>query len=280
MLAAQPNRPRDEAGLGHHSTDVELVDSRIPHRIALAGGWIDQPFLSRHNPAPPGSMVVVSLEPVIWFMDRCGMAGSTRRIATKIWNGSLPNRPAADLVRELYAAENAGKIEPSGSQDMIGLVYPGISRLDYRVDVEDGAFPAHIESTCDPEVVRWVEEVLHLVPINQRPQGYNPLGAKNLVPQWICELGESGKACFDAILRKDVDGLGASMNRCMQCWEALLPYTVTHPTINIDLKAVLSWFQARYPGAMYSGCGGGYMIVASEKPVRSSLRIKVRIPSS
>jgi hypothetical protein len=29
--------------------------------MALAGGWIDEPFVSRHNPEPPGFMVVVSL---------------------------------------------------------------------------------------------------------------------------------------------------------------------------------------------------------------------------
>ncbi|MGA2185720.1 MAG: hypothetical protein ABSH47_22095 [Bryobacteraceae bacterium] len=278
MLVARPPLPlRDRVGAGHQCSDAELVASRIPHRIALAGGWIDQPFLSRHNPAPPGSMVVVALEPVIWFMDRCGMAGSTRRIATKIWDGALPDRPPAELVRELYAAENASKAEPSGSQDMIGLVYPGISRLDYDAGVEGGCFPAHIESNCDPEVAQWVEQVLHLVPINQRPAGYNPLGIKNLSPQWIQDLGETGKECFDAILKKNVRRLGASMNHCMKCWEAILPHTVEHPTINIDLRAILSWFQARYPGAMYSGCGGGYMIVVSEKPAPGSLRVKVRI---
>lgn len=279
LVASQPPPLRDGAESVPRCADVELMDSRIPHRIALAGGWSDQPFLSRRNPSPPGSMVVVGLEPVNWFMDRCGMAGSTRRIATKIWKGVLPDRPPADLVRELYAAENLGKTEPSGSQDMIGLIYPSISRLDYYADVEGGIFPAHIESVCDPEVARWVEKVLHLVPINQRPPGYNPLGVKNLDPQWIRELGETGKACFEAILKGDVHGLGASLSHCMRCWEAILPQTIAHPTINIDLKEILLWFQAHYPGAMYSGCGGGYMIVASETPVRSSLRIKVRIPS-
>ncbi len=179
-------------------------------------------------------------------------------------------------MRELYAAENAGKSEPSGSQDMIGLIYPGISRLDYDAGVEGGVFPSHIESCRDPEVTRWLERVLHLVPINQRPPGYNPLGIQHLDPRWIRELGETGRECFDGIAGRDVAGLGASLNRCMRCWEAILPHTVAHPTIDIDLKAILNWFQARYPGAMYSGCGGGYMLVASELPVPNSLQIQVR----
>jgi hypothetical protein len=255
---------------------ITSVIGNIPHRMALAGGWIDQPFVSRHNPSPPGSMVVVSLEPVLWFMDRCGMASGTRKIALKLWGGTAPGRSPAELVRELYRAENQDKAEPSGSQDMIGLLYPGVSRLDYNMEFEGGYFPAHIESNCDPQIARWLEEVIHLVPISQRPEGYNPLGIKNLDPEWIRQLGQTGKDCFDTIVAKDIGGLAASMNHCMECWEAILPNTVKHPTIQIDLKRILSYYQQRYAGAMYSGCGGGYAIVASEEPVPGSLKVKVK----
>jgi len=67
----------------------------IPNRLQLAGGWIDQPFVSRLNPRPPGSMVVVALEPTFRVMDRAGCASGTRAIATRIWKGKLPNRPPA-----------------------------------------------------------------------------------------------------------------------------------------------------------------------------------------
>ena len=262
---------------GSQSEDIAFIASAIPHRMALAGGWIDQPFISRHNPDPPGSMVVVAMEPAHWFMDRCGMASSTRRIATSLWNGVLPDRPREQLVRELYWAENAGKAEPSGSQDMIGLLYPGVSRLDYDASVDGGRFPAHIESNREPEIAHWVERVFSLVPVNQRPADYTPLDIRNLDAAWIAQLGQSGKDCFNAILNTDIRRLGDSMNHCMRCWEAILPCTVQHPAINIDLKGVLSWFQSRYPGAMYSGCGGGYMIVVSEEPVPGSLRVRVRL---
>jgi hypothetical protein len=255
---------------------IASIIGGIPHRIALAGGWIDQPFISALNPDPPGSMVVVGLEPDRWFMDRCGIASGTRKVALRIWNGVLPERPREDLVRELYRAENDGRPEPSGSQDMIGLIYPGVSRLDYDVAHEGGYFPAHIESNCDPGIAHWLERVLQLAPINQRPEGYNPLGVKNLDPVWIGRLGQTGRSCYEAILSRDVRALGESMNLCMQCWENILPHTVRHPTILMDLKAILANFQSRYPGAMYSGCGGGYLIVASEDDVPGALRVKVR----
>jgi hypothetical protein len=274
---AGPRGPSGTGTLTPSCDDVALIASRIPRRVALAGGWIDQPFLSSHNPNPPGSMVVVAVDPAVVFMDRSGMASSTRRIATRIWNGALPNRPPAELVRELYWAENEGKDEPSGSQDMIGLIYPGVNRLDYDAEVEGGRFPSHIESCCDADVAAWVEKVLHLIPLNQRPAGYNPLGILNLNPEWIAKLGQTGRDCFAAIVGKDVRCLGAAMNQCMACWEAILPHTVAHPSINIDLKGILTWAQGHFPGAMYSGCGGGYLVIASENEVPGAVRLKVRI---
>ena len=250
----------------------------IPYRIALAGGWIDQPFVSRLNPTPPGSMVVISLEPLFPFMERCGMGTSTRKVAMQLWGNRLPDRSPARLVRELYHAENAGKPEPSGSQDMAGLIYPGITRLDYDYAVEGGYFPAQVESNYDPEVARWLESVIHVMPIMQRPDGYGPLGEKHLEAERIRRLGQTGKDCFNAIVGRDAAALGASLNECMVCWEALLPHTVRHPTIKLDLMALLKHYQSRYAGAMYSGCGGGYLFVVADEPVPGSFRVKVRMP--
>ena len=261
------------------SSERNLTDviSEIPYRMAFAGGWIDQPFVSRLNPSPPGSMVVVALEPEFFFMERCGMATGTRNVAIKLWNGVLPERPPFELMRDLYCAENKVKKDPSGSQDMAGLIYPGINRLDYCYNVEGGVFPSHVESNNDPEVARWLENVIHVLPVTQRMHGYNPLGIKNLDSEWIRRLGQSGKDCYDAIVTKDMDVLGKSFNESMKCWEAILPHTVQHPTITIDLMGILKYYQSNYSGAMYSGCGGGYLFVVSEKSIPGSFKIKVRV---
>jgi hypothetical protein len=258
------------------NTGIDQIIGKIPYRMALAGGWIDQPFVSRLNPAPPGSMVVVGLEPVFRFMDRCGMGTSTRRVAAKVWGEGLPDGDPMTLVRELYAAENAGKSEPSGSQDMAGLILPGVNRLDYDFAYEGGYFPVQVESNTDPGVTRWLENNLYLLPVLQRPPGYNPLEVKNLDPEWIRRLGQSGKDCFDAIVSRDRKRLGQSMNECMLCWEMILPCTVRHATINMDLLELLHFYQVRYAGAMYSGCGGGYLIVVSEEPVPGAFQVKIR----
>jgi len=203
----------------------------FPYRIQMAGGWIDQPFVSRLNPKPPGSMVVVSLQPDFFMMDRAGMATGSRHIALKMWNGRLPQGNPAKLVEDLYAEENRGKAEPSGTQDM---------------------------------------------PVLQRPDGYNPLGIKHLDPESVAKLSRSGRDCYAAIVSKDVRKLGASLNLNMECWEKMLPQTVSHPTIKMDLVALLHYYQSKYPGVMFSGCGGGYLLVASDEPVPGSFRVNVR----
>ena len=256
---------------------IDPIIDKMPYRLALAGGWIDQPFVSRFNPEPPGSMVVIGLEPSFRFLERSGMGTSTRAAAKKLWGDRIPEEDPAVLVRKLYAAENQGKSDPSGSQDMIGLIYPGISRLDYDYRIEGGVFPAKIHTIQDEETLKWLEQVIHMIPVNQRPAGYNPLEVKNLDPEWIRRLGESGKACYQAISDRNTLDLGESLNECIRCWAALLPHTLRHSTIRIDLAAILQQYQSRYAGAMYSGCGGGYLVVISEEPLPDAIQISVRL---
>ena len=266
----------NRSSMVEHNQRADIID-KLPYRMAFAGGWIDQPFISAHNPTPPGAMVVVSLEPSIRFMDRCGMGTSTRDVARQLWGDQIPAGNRTLLVRQLYQAENMGKSQPSGSQDMAGLIYPGINRLDYDFNFEGGIFPVHIESCQDPQIAQWLEKVVSMIPVNQRPEGYDPLSIKNLDSVWVRRLGQSGKDCYSAILARDLRGLGESMNECMCCWEALLPYTVRHPSLNLDLMEILQVYQARYAGAMYSGCGGGYLYVVSDEPVPGAFRVKIHV---
>ena len=114
-------------------------------------------------------------------------------------------RPAARIATRPNWCGNctprrtAARAEPSGSQDMIGLIYPGVNRLDYDFAHEGGIFPRHIESQQRPRVARWLEQVIHMLPVAPRPDGYNPLGVKNLDPAWIRRLGAAGQG----LLRRD-----------------------------------------------------------------------------
>jgi hypothetical protein len=221
-------------------------------------------------------MTVVAVEPDFRFMDRAGMATSTRKAAERLWGERLPARDPAALVRELYAAENEGRAEPSGAQDMVGICYPGVSRMDFDAAVDGGVFPVRVETKDDPEIASWIERVIHIVPVAQRPQGYNPLETRRIDSSWVRRLGQSGRECWDAILSRDLKGLGHSFNETMEAWSAMLPGTVRHPTIEVDLEAILAWYRREYGAALYSGCGGGYLFVPTERPVPGSFGIRVR----
>jgi hypothetical protein len=160
---------------------------------------------------------------------------------------------------------------------MIGLVYPGVNRLDYDYRIRGGVFPSHVESCNSLKIARWLSRVLYLIAIEPRPEGYGPLGRKNLNQAWIARLGRSGRDCFDAIVRMDAQALGASLNLTMRCWETILPHTVRHPLLRGDLMAILRAYQKQYFGAMYSGCGGGYLIVVSEEAVPGAFKVTVRV---
>ena len=242
------------------------VIGKIPYRMAFAGGWIDQPFVSRLNPEPAR-------------LDGGGGAGADLPLHGPLRHGhrhpqgghAAVERPPArratrpQLVRELYAAENQGKAEPSGSQDMIGLIYPGVNRLDYDFCLRRRALPrAHrIEQRSARRALAGRGDPHGAG--GAAPEGIIRWAIKNLDPEWIRRLGPIGQGLLRRHPRPWMrSGLGASMNECMQCWEAILPHTVRHPDHHVDLMAILGYYQSRYAGAMYSGCGGGYLFVVSE----------------
>jgi hypothetical protein len=142
--------------------------------------------------------------------------------------------------------------------------------------VEGGVFPTHIESCNSPRVARWLEKVLHLIPIESRPEGYNPLIQRNLDPKWIARLGQSGKDCYDAIVKMDVAALGKALNLSLKCWDTLFPRSMRHDVITLDLMALATAYQLQYHGATYSGPGGGYLIVVSNESVPGSFQVNIR----
>lgn len=60
------------------------------------------------------------------------MATSTRRKAIEIWGNKMPVGDYEKLAKILFAYDNPpGTEEISGSQDSIGLVYPGLAKAYY-----------------------------------------------------------------------------------------------------------------------------------------------------
>jgi len=197
------------------------------------------------------------------------MATSSRKVALEIWGNKFPTGDTINNAKILFGAENPpGSKYISGSQDHIGLLNPGISRLYYN-----GKFwPDKIDSTANKEICGWLSKVLHFIPLEPRPEGYNPIKEKNLSPDIIKELGDAGEQCWECILQKDIAGLGESMTKSFLAWKKMLPHTVP----DYVMKEMEEKYLSDYSGAITSGSGGGYVIVASEKEIDGAIKIKVR----
>lgn len=156
-----------------------------------------------------------------------------------------------------------GKKYISGSQDSIGLIYPGISMLEYNGDY----WPYKITNIKDKKICEWLEKVVHLIPLFPRPINYDPLQIKNIQYETVKKLGESGRQCYDAIMDMNLNLLRKSLIDCMNCWKSMFP-RVLDPIIEERL--------ALYPGLITGAGGGGYIIYTSDSEVQESKKIKVR----
>ena len=255
-----------ETGLPARSSSETKREMRFPYRLCLAGGWVDQPWVSKIY---PGSVVVAQIWPTLDFNNRSGLATSSREIGIKIWGDRYPEGDPLENAKILFGAENPpGKDYISGSQDHLGLLLPGINRLYYN----GGYLPEKIDSTIDKDICDWLSNVIHLVPLKPRPEGYDPLKVMNLKKQFVRELGESGQNCWESILNKDIAGLGKAMTDTLILWKKILPLTVPD---DIMEEMETNYFP-KYHGALTSGSGGGYVFVVSENEVPGAVRIKVR----
>jgi cytidyltransferase-like protein len=255
-----------EPGLPARASSIIKKEMRFPYRLCLAGGWIDQPWVSEIN---PGSVVVAQIWPTADFNNRSGLATSSRDFAIKIWGDRYPDGDPLENAKILFGAENPpGTKYVAGSQDHCGLLLPGINRLHY-----DGAYwPDNIQSSVDKDICDWLTDVINLVPLKPRPEGYDPLKEMHLEKHLIKELGDAGDSCWESIIRKDINGLGKSMSDTLISWKKILPLTVPDDI----MKEMETNYFSNYPGAITSGCGGGYVIVVSEKEVPGAIKIKVR----
>lgn len=251
------------------STQQENTDSKthhwgIPTRLDLAGTWIDQPYVSVHQ---PGWAITISLEPTFEVRDRCGLSTSTRQMIQKIWPMKLPKMDPEMLARLVFCFENhperdGGHI--SGAQDALGICIPGLCRHYY-----DNCFwPEKVESTNDEMTLRFLEEHLVMIPMEPRKPGCSVVEGKDITPVKVKALADAAESCWNAILKKDLGAFAAAFKASFEAQVAMFPGMITptyvgHPEQDNSYIAeaiaqysvmddVLAW---KMPGAG----GGGYM---------------------
>jgi len=92
-----------EPGLPARSSSGTKKELRFPYRLCLAGGWMDQPWVSKIH---PGSVVVAQIWPTMDFNDRSGLATSSRNVGIKLWGDKYPDGDHELNAKLLFGAEN------------------------------------------------------------------------------------------------------------------------------------------------------------------------------
>ena len=190
-------------GLEERSTTQLRQRDFIPYRIDLAGGWHDQPFVSKHY---PGSVITISLEPTLEFNERSGMASSTRRHAREIWGPRIPQGDYEKIAKILFCYDNPpGTKVISGSQDSIGLVFPGLAYAYY----EGEYWPSHIEHRIDEPLLHFIESSLYLVSLGPRFVDYDVLANTSFDRESAKALAHATENHWQAILDRNIVRFGA-----------------------------------------------------------------------
>ena len=253
-------------GLAARSTTALRTVTTMPFRIDLAGGWLDQPFVSKYHPGP---VITVSIEPTIEFNDRSGMASSTRRKAIDLWGPRLPTGDPHRLAKILFAYDNPpGTPFVSGSQDSIGILFSGLNISHYAGEY----WPRRIETVHDELVLQTIEKSLYLVPLGPRVAAFDVLSQTCINRDNAKALSDATLACWDALLRQDVQAFGEAFKAAFNAQIAMFPLMM-----NEMVAEMIAQYKAQALGWKLSGAGGGgYLILVSDKPVENGIRICIR----
>jgi cytidyltransferase-like protein len=248
------------------STTALRTVHQIPFRIDLAGGWLDQPWVSEFY---PGSVITISIEPTLQFNDRSGMASSTRQAAIDMWGPRLPAGNHEKLAKILFCYDNPpGTTIISGSQDAIGIVIPGLAKAHY----EGEYWPAKIDRIGDELSLQFVENSLYLVTLGPRHAEYDVLADTYIDQAGAKLLADATDACWEAIKRKDIEAFGRSIRQSFEAQIAMFP-----TMMNDSVAQLIEEYRDVALGWKLSGAGGGgYLIFVSDKPIENAVRIVAR----
>ena len=247
------------------TTDLRKRDY-LPYRIELAGGWLDQPYVSKHYPGP---VVTLSIEPTLEFNERSGMAGSTRRHARELWGAKIPPGNYEKLAKILFRYDNPpGTKIISGSQDTIGLVFPGLAYAYFDGDY----WPKYIEHRLDEPLLSFLENALYLMPLGPRSVDFDVMANTHFDRAHAKALADATDENWEAILDQDIVKFGSSLRAMFEAQVAMFP-----AMLNERVTAVINKYRDRALGWKLTGAGGGgYLILASDKPIPHAVRIIAR----
>jgi cytidyltransferase-like protein len=248
------------------STTALRQECKIPYRIDLAGGWLDQPYVSCYA---SGSVITICIEPDYEFNDRSGMSTSSRKKAIELWQTDIPNGDKEKLAKTLFCFENPpGSKYISGSQDSLGITMPGLNKYYY----EGGYWPTKIVSSNETDLLSWIEERVWMIPLYPRTDNYDVLENKILNEVGATKLSVATDKCWEGLLKKDALKVGEAMTESFEAQISMFPNMIT-----TGVFEQIEQYRNQVLGWKLSGAGGGgYLIFFSENPVENAIQIRIR----
>lgn len=256
-------------GLPARSTTALRTVCNIPFRLDLAGGWLDQPFVSKYFPGP---VITISVHPDYQFNDRSGMSSSTRKKAIQLWQTDIPEGNKEVLAKTLFSFENPpGTKIISGSQDSIGIVFPGVNKLNYG---KENYWPDSVEPETNNDILEFIEKHLYFITLSPRTGDFNVLADTAINQPNAKNLATAANKCWEAVQNQNLQDFGNAMRESFEAQIAMFPHMV-----NPAITEIIDDYKSKALGWKLSGAGGGgYLVLVSEKPIENAIQIRIVRP--
>ena len=120
-----------------------------------------------------------------------------------------------------------------------------------------------------------LENALYLIPLGPRYADYDVLADTVFDREHAKALADAAEGHWNAILNQDIEKFGHTLRAGFDAQVAMFPHMM-----NDRVAALIDEYRHQALGWKLSGAGGGgYLILASDKPISGAVRVVARCES-
>jgi len=181
----------------------------------------------------------------------------------------IPEGNKEQLAKILFSYENPpGTKIIAGSQDSIGIVMPGLNKLEYTGEY----WPSKIISIHEEKILSWLESHLYLITLEPRVLNYDVLDSAFINEENTKKLAIAAENCWSSILSMDLLSFGKYFRESFEAQVSMFP-----DMINKEIIKIIEKYKDGSLGWKLSGAGGGgYLILVSKNNLKGAMQIKIR----
>lgn len=224
---------------------------------------------SRVSSHCPGTGITISIQPTPELSEQSGRASSTQRSAADLWGPQILAGDREKLAKMIFCTDNPpGTQEISGSQDSVGIVFPGLAKAYY----EGSYWPTRFDRLVDELTLQFVERSLYLVTLGPRHSGFSVLDNTRIDRAGAKALADATENCWRGIVDGDIERFGLGFRQSFEAQIAMFPNMMNEMIAGLIREYGSSAFGWKLSGAG----GGGYLILVSDRPIENAVRVITR----